>query len=317
MTAYNGANYIREQLDSIAAQSRLPDELIVCDDHSVDCTPEIVEDFASKARFPVRLIVNDENLGYVKNTEKAISLSTGSIIFLSDQDDIWHPEKLRRAEAIFSNSPRVGAVFSNAEIVDEHLNPLGYSLWHSANFTKSRQKRFARGKTFKVLCEGNVVYGCTMSFRATFKDLVLPISRIWDDDEWIALLVSTAAELAVVHEPLVKYRQHSNNAFGAQKKASLSERLNRAQQPGGTTIYSGLADQYASLHRRLLEATGYPRDLRAISMLEDRIKHLRERAEIEERGILNRLPSVLQELATLRYHRYSGGWKSAAKDLLF
>lgn len=314
MCVYNGADYIQEQLDSVAAQSRLPDELIVCDDRSVDNTLEIVEVFASKVTFPVRLVVNEENLGYIKNIEKAISLSTGNIIFPSDHDDVWHPEKLSRAEAILSDTPRVGAVFSNAEIVDERLNPLGYSLWQSADFNRSRQKRFTRGRAFEVLLKGNVVFGATMAFRATFKDLVLPISSAWDADEWIALLISTVAELAVIHEPLIKYRQHSTNMSGARRE-SFGEQLARVRQPDRVAFYSGMIDQYTSIYERLLEVDGYSRDLKDISRLEARIKHLRARAEMKA-DIPRRLPGVLRELATLRYHRYSSGWKSVAKDLL-
>lgn len=316
MCVYNGAGYIREQLDSIAAQHRLPDELVVCDDHSFDRTPEIVEVFASKVAFPVRIFVNEKNLGYTKNIEKAISLTAGDIIFPCDHDDVWRPDKLKHIEAIFLNSPHVGAVFSNADIVDERLNPLGLSLWQSANFSRSRQKRFTRGRAFEVLLGGNVAYGATMAFRAAFKDLVLPISSAWDADEWIALLVSTKAELAVVHQPLIKYRQHSTNlSGGAAGKKTITEQLNRVRrQPERTAFYSRMIDQYRLVHERLL-AAGSACDSKDIWSLEAKIKHLHARAGMKA-GPPRRLPNVLRELVTLRYHRYSSGWKSAATDLL-
>lgn len=315
LCVYNGADYIQEQLDSIAAQGRLPDELVVCDDRSVDGTPEIVEAFASRVAFPVRLFVNEENLGYTKNLEKAITLSTGDIIFPSDHDDVWHPEKLGRAEEILSNSPQVGAVFSNAEIVDEYLNPLGYSLWQSADFNRGTQERFARGRAFEVLLKSNVVYGATMAFRATFKDLVLPISSTWDADEWIALLISTVSELAVIHEPLIKYRQHPKNHSGGRGKVTFGDQLANARQPDQATLFSSMVAQHRSLHERLSEAAGQIQDPKALSRLEDKIEHLRARAGLEAR-LPRRLPGVLKELVTLRYHRHSNGWKSVAKDLL-
>lgn len=314
MCVYNGAEYIQDQLDSIAAQSRLPDELVVCDDCSADHTPEIVEAFASEAAFPVRLVINEENLGYTKNLERAIGLSTGDIILPCDHDDVWHPEKLRRAETILSSSPRVGAVFSNAEIVDEHLNPLGYSLWQSADFNRSRQKRFMRGKVFEVMLQGNVMYGATTAFRATFKDLILPFSSDWAADEWIALLLSTVTELAVIHEPLIKYRQHSTSMSGARIQP-FGQQLATVREPDRFTFYSGMIDQYASIYERMVEIDGHLRDPEDISRLEARIEHLRARAEMKG-GVPRRLPSVLRELMTLRYHRYSNGWKSVAKDLL-
>src|SRR4030095_14430308 len=83
LCSYNGERYLQEQLDSIAGQSRLPDELVVCDDRSLDETAEIIRAFASKVPFPVRLTINERNLGSTKNFEKAISLCRGDIILLS------------------------------------------------------------------------------------------------------------------------------------------------------------------------------------------------------------------------------------------
>ena len=87
MGTYNGGPYLREQLDSIAAQTHLPDELVVCDDDSTDRTVAILEDFAATAPFPVRVYVNPKNLGTAKNFERAIGLATGEVIALADQDD--------------------------------------------------------------------------------------------------------------------------------------------------------------------------------------------------------------------------------------
>src|SRR6266550_1879624 len=129
MCTYNGSLYLREQLDSIMRQTRLPDELVICDDCSVDETRQIIEDFASVAPFPVHLHVNEQNLGSTKNFEKAISLCEGDAIALADQDDVWNPFKLDRIETVLNSSPKVGLVFSDAEVVDEKLKPLGYNLW--------------------------------------------------------------------------------------------------------------------------------------------------------------------------------------------
>src|SRR5215207_2518174 len=95
LCTYNGEQYLQQQLDSFVAQSRPPDELVVCDDRSTDRTVPIVEDFAKRAPFRVELVINETNLGSTRNFEKAIGLCTGDIIFLADQDDVWLPEKLR------------------------------------------------------------------------------------------------------------------------------------------------------------------------------------------------------------------------------
>ncbi|HZB45894.1 MAG TPA: glycosyltransferase family 2 protein, partial [Pyrinomonadaceae bacterium] len=200
MCTYNGARFLREQLDSIAAQTRPPDELVVCDDRSTDSTTALVEEFASSAAFPVRLHVNTENLGSTKNFERAVRLCTGDLIALADQDDVWLPEKLKLSEEALARSPRVGLVFTDAEVVDAALAPLGFTLWQRIDFSANEKARIRRGRGFDVLLEHNVVTGATMAFRAELRPLVLPIpteGRLIHDG-WIALLAAAVSDLAFV-----------------------------------------------------------------------------------------------------------------------
>src|SRR5207248_1903508 len=118
MCTFNGARFLDAQLESLAAQSRPPDELVVCDDCSSDNSREIITSFALRSAFDVRLVVNDKNLGTTKNFEKAIQLCQGPIIALADQDDVWYAHKLDRIERAFLASPSVVAVFSDADIID-------------------------------------------------------------------------------------------------------------------------------------------------------------------------------------------------------
>ena len=94
MTTYNGEKYLSKQLESISNQSLLPDELVICDDASTDATASIIKEYALNAPFVVRVYLNKENIGYTKNYEKVMSLTSGDLIFLCDQDDIWFPEKI-------------------------------------------------------------------------------------------------------------------------------------------------------------------------------------------------------------------------------
>ena len=229
LCTYNGAPYLQEQLSSILSQTRLPDELIICDDKSEDNTVDLIRELASRATFPVRLVVNKINLKSTKNFEKAISLCSGNIIVLSDQDDVWYPQKLMRIEKVFVDSPHISAVFTDGKICDASLNPLGYTLWESFGFNKKMQKKTASHRSFEVLIKRNVVTGATMAFRSEFKDLVLPIPNEWVHDGWIALLIASVSDLAIIHAPLIKYRQHNNNQIGALKK-NFKEQLIMAQK---------------------------------------------------------------------------------------
>ena len=94
LCTYNGEKFLDLQLESLRHQTVAPDELIVCDDASSDRSVEIVEAFARRVSFPVRLFRNARNLGYVKNFEQAISHCTQDLVFLCDQDDLWDARKI-------------------------------------------------------------------------------------------------------------------------------------------------------------------------------------------------------------------------------
>src|SRR5258708_1747298 len=115
LCTYNGARFLREQLESIAAQTHIPAELVACDDASTDDSFSILESFAKSAVFPVRLVRNEIRVGSTKNFEQAIGLCTGEIIALCDQDDVWLPEKLARIGEELARHRDAVMVFSDAE----------------------------------------------------------------------------------------------------------------------------------------------------------------------------------------------------------
>lgn len=326
LCTYNGARYLKDQLDSIASQTLFPHELVVCDDRSTDDTVGIVRAFASRARFPVRLFLNTTNLGSTKNFEQAIRLCKGDLIALSDQDDVWFPQKLERIVAVFSASPEVGAVFTDAEMVDDSLRPLGHRLWDAAAFGKAPQRLVTQRRTVQVLLKYNVVTGATMAFRSRFRDVVLPIPGAWVHDAWIALLIAAVADLAIIRDPLIRYRQHAGQQIGAIKKKeknwfallrfSLADAFSdpQAYVARWDRNFLAYADQYRMAYERLsgmLRPPGHP----ALARCRAKAAHFRARAEMSQHRWL-RFPMVMKELFGLRYHRYSSGTKSLAKDLV-
>jgi glycosyltransferase involved in cell wall biosynthesis len=319
MCTYNGEPYLAEQLASTAAQSRLPDELVVCDDASTDSTCEIIRQFASSAPFPVHLHVNEKNLGSTKNFERAIALCEGDAIVLSDQDDVWLPQKLERIEQYFTSEPNVGMVFSDAEVVDASLQPLGYGLWESVGFDEAHRALVRKGRVLDVLLPGWTVTGATMAFRSEFRNLLLdiPTDLAVIHDGWIALMIASVADVAFIEEPLIKYRQHARQQIGARERKTINrspaEEVRRAI--GVTNSYEEMISIGMRAKERLAgHGTTYQTD-KAIAKLDDRLKHLRARANLAA-GKLNRVRSVAEELLSQRYHRYSNGFRSAVKDLL-
>lgn len=158
----------------------------------------------------MKIYCNEKNLGPTKNFEKAISLCSGDIIVLSDQDDVWMPQKLEKLERALKDHPEAGYVFSDAIIVDEKLRPLGYTMWESISFTIHERKHFQKGYQLDILLKRNVVTGATMAFRSKIRDWVLPIPEQWIHDAWISILASAlGARGTFIEEPLIQYRQHS------------------------------------------------------------------------------------------------------------
>ena len=311
LCTYNGSRFLFEQLRSIASQSRLPEEVIICDDRSSDNTVTIIKNFALEVPFPVRFEVNPTNLGSTKNFELAISRCHGDVIALSDQDDIWQRDKLAQMERVLLQSPSLGAVFSDADVVDEHLTPLGYKLWDRYGFTKSRRRHLVAGRAFRVLLDQNAVTGATLAFRSWLKEWVIPIPACWMHDAWIAAVTAAISDISIVEEPLIQYRQHAQNQVGG-RKPPLPEFL-RAVVRDNTAFYQDYAKQLELLRQRL---TGCSKLKRSddLSLLDSRIIHFEARARMPVQR-LKRLPLALRELWTLRYFRHSNGSISLGKDL--
>ena len=275
LCTYNGTLYLKEQLESIAAQSRPPDELVISDDHSTDDTPRLIEEFAATAGFPVHLSVNESNLGTAKNFEKAIDLCRGDVILLSDQDDVWHSDKLESVERIFELKPELSLVFSNAELVDETLRVFDETLFDRLQFNGRKQRMVRSGQALDVQLRENLVCGCTMAFRANLKELVLPISGDGPlvHDGWIVLLIAAAGEIDFINQPLLKYRQHSAQESRVTKTRSWHDIMTSSEIDRASCVRQ--ANQLNEAFERLA-AHGLSQDKERL--LRKQIVHLHERA---------------------------------------
>ncbi|HEX8363202.1 MAG TPA: glycosyltransferase family 2 protein [Longimicrobium sp.] len=310
LCTFNGASFLRAQLESIAAQERAPDLLLVVDDASSDDSAEIAREFGRGAAFPVRVVVNEHTLGFAANFGRAIGLAGGDVVVLCDQDDVWHPAKLARMEAAFERAPEAGVVFSDAELVDAELAPLGERLWDAVGLTPARRQALSEGRGFDHLVGRTLVTGATMAFRASFRDLVLPVPAGVEHDAWIALLVSAVAGIEPIAEPLVLYRQHGGNAIGA-RRVGLVRRAGRARAVRAKGLRARHARNAAALER----LTAWGADAALLKTLRDSVEHLQVRMELAGHARTHRLREVAGELARRRYARYSEGVSSALRDL--
>lgn len=202
MATYNGEMFLQEQLDSFAIQTRLPDELIVQDDGSTDRTILILQGFAAKAAFPVKIMVNPKRLGVTRNFERAMMRCSGDIIFLSDQDDIWKNTKIERMMNIFIENQDIVITICDALIFTSAISEAKTSMLE--NIKKGRS-----GDT-------DFVHGCCTAVRKTFLNIILPIPILENNkigyDEYLHMMGRWASGRITKDNPLQYYRRHSENA---------------------------------------------------------------------------------------------------------
>lgn len=306
----NGEKFLREQLQSILAQTRLPDELVVCDDDSRDQTGAILNEFAARAPFAVRLFFNAPRLGSTQNFARATALCSGDIIVLCDQDDRWMPHKLARLERAFADE-RVGMAFSNALVMDEQGQNNGQLLWDIFSLGAPEIEAADAGTLALLLLKRNRVTGMTLAFRASHRSLLLPIPKgvMLLHDGWFAILLACVSRVKIIEEPLAFYRQHLNQQVGLEAAPAFVAR------PG--THFRGHIAQLCELYRRLHRHPQLQSGVRAaVLAMPLHVAHIQRRLRFPRAKLLRTVP-VLLEVLTGRYHRFSSGFRSAARDLIF
>lgn len=208
MCTFNGERFIDEQVDSIIKQDYKHIELIVIDDHSGDSTWAKLNEW--KEKFPaIRLFRNEQNIGYNGNFQKAISLATGDLIAISDQDDIWLPQKISRLMQAFT-SP--GIILAHCRSVRFEEGRLRYSL--------ARLHHHFKGNDTRKLFMFNQMMGHDMLFRKELVPCILPVPEGMSYDWWIGVVATTVGEVASVEEYLVYHRIHGQNNFFSQPGTS-------------------------------------------------------------------------------------------------
>lgn len=218
MATYNGANYVAEQIDSILQQTYPFIEIVIVDDASKDNTVSIIE--ACQAQHPnVRLYRNEKNKGVNKTFEKAISLCNGRYIALSDQDDIWMPDKI---ETLLAEIGAHDAVYSNSMLVDERGRSFNKTFSSLMNL-----KSYYNGTPFLL---SNTVPGHTILAKAPFLKSLMPFPAHLYFDLWIAFNAAAGNGIKYVDKVLVHYRQHASNVVGTRMSANKREKRRAKEQ---------------------------------------------------------------------------------------
>ena len=313
MCTYNGEKFLREQLESIAAQTRLPAELVICDDRSTDSTVDIIQSFADSAPFPVRIHINPVNIGgsakgITKNFETTVMRCTGSLIVPCDQDDIWSPQKLAHLAGTMEEKPQLGGVFSDAQLIDDLGKPKGILLSETAGLTLNEQERLSRGDALPVLLSMTKVYGCTLMFDSRLLKKIVPVPPHWWFDAWVACMLAVHSRLEFIPESLFFYRIHATQSVSA-SLPSISDRVKRWRR-SSRDYWKEAEPQLTDLYSRLAVENS-PGMESYLEYIRGRMELLRFRAELPS-NLLFRAIKIIPK--TRNYHRYFNGWRSMAKD---
>ncbi len=209
LASYNGEKYIKQQLISILSQLSENDEVIISDDNSTDGTEKIITELADER---IKFFKNNHKKGFTGNFENAIINAKGDKLFLSDQDDVWHDQKL----AVMSLALEThDFVISNAQIVDAELNTIHSSHFGLYNVKKGFFTNFIKTRYI----------GACMAFNRKILTKAFPFPtnhNYCQHDWWLMLIAEFYYDVYLIDQPLIKYRRHAQNASSGGSKSTNS-----------------------------------------------------------------------------------------------
>lgn len=225
IASYNGANYIEEQLDSIRNQTLPPDELMICDDCSTDNTADVVEKYIKKHNLEDKwsISINEKNLGYADNFDHVALKANGSLIFFSDQDDVWELNKIEVMSGIMDKHPECKVLCTD------------YTPWYtSENAPKAPKSIISKmpnnGILEPIKLKKKSVYigalGCCMCVRREFyHDIKWYRFKGWAQDDRMWKMAQCAHGCLILHSNLVKHRIHESNTATYGKYHTVDRRV--------------------------------------------------------------------------------------------
>ncbi len=235
MTTYCGEKFLKEQLVSLLDQKRAADEVVICDDCSMDSTAQMVRSFIQEHHLKHwKFVVNEQNLGYVENFRKAMGLTTGDLVFPCDQDDVWFSDKIQRMEEIFLNHPQIQALACGYQAIDAKGAPLND---HAAELTRRGLQQADASGLSQIdqhdVLYSNIAQGCACAYRREIVDAYCAaqdLSKLPHD--WaMNMLAHEKQGLYFVDAALLGYRIHENNTIGIQSgEQSVSHRIPLLQE---------------------------------------------------------------------------------------
>ncbi len=314
VATFNGEKYLAEQLDSIDRQTRLPDEIVICDDRSDDNTVKIAEEFSKSSNVSVKIIQNQENIGYTKNFFRGLEFCQGDLVLLSDQDDIWFENKVDHLVEIAEAEPKTLMFVHDGEFIT--------ATGCRTGLTKIGQVRAGYGRIDGVLT------GALTMVRRELLLFAIPVpDNIVGHDIWIESICALFGDRKTVLEDCLQFirRHESNNSDwvvnSSRKISSLDVIKSQITSQPAKSYSNRLALNRELLARSELvfSSTLYEGDYASANatrkILENERDALKKREKLLSENSLKRRLSALKMLASRQYIFFNGV-KSFLRDML-
>lgn len=295
MTTYNGADYLLEQLESLRTQSLMADEVIIVDDCSTDNTVELLNMYIQKYHLDNWVLIkNSSNIGWRKNFRKALQETTGDVVFLCDQDDIWNKDKISLMVKEFNKSPSIELLASNYEILDFGRN----------DKIKIRDVELDNGAIVPFSLKNKSISvmrpGCTFAVK---RELIVLLEKYDIDrfghDNILWNLAMIRGTLYLYLKRLIHFRRHETSA------SAPNQSLNRERRVVEVDTSHQIAVFLLDVARR--ECL----DIKIISQLENMAMVLERRRDILKDGTLMQIVHF-----QLKYHTYYPTFRNLISDIL-
>ena len=228
LAAYNGERFLREQLDSLLAQTWEAWHLTVSDDSSTDATPAILDEYAARYPNRIRRVQHKGRFGNARDHFFWLMKECGaSYMMFCDQDDVWYPDKVEKTmRALLEAQEDAGAdtpvlVFTELTPVDENLRPIASSVM-------KMQKQYTDVIDYRALLMQNIVPGCATGINRALALLAgqcRDTSRVIMHDWWLGVVAARFGRVVYLDERTMLYRQHGGNSVGAKNAGSVKDSL--------------------------------------------------------------------------------------------
>ena len=249
MATYNGEKYIVAQMDSIRTQTMSVDEVIISDDHSTDQTKNVIEQYiAQYSLADTWKLIENPDKGVRSNFYNAIKHTTGDILFLCDQDDIWLPDKAAAITAVFENDSKIKCLNTSFQYIDKEGNemPIKQDEDKANNnlILHPIDKNAVEKIPLSLVFRKNISPGMTMAFTREVAEEYLRCSELKVIHDWEINCLSAAMDgLFFYNAVLTYYRIHDMQtiSIGNIKKRTKKEILDAKLASAPKTVAHGQA----------------------------------------------------------------------------